>query len=475
MRHPYLACLMLSVFLLAGVAQAQENERQRPLSMSQLLDQVRAAAGEDRSAQEARINRFVQERDQQAGRLETLRTAVAEARSKSESLEQQFEENEQNLVKLRASRDEALGDMQELFGVLANSAGQIRATLKDSPTHLQFPERDDFLQGFIQSLEVDGGLPDAGDIRRFWYELHRELMASGNAQIFEASVTSLSGDTVTRPVTRLGTFNVVGGGKYLQYLPATGNLAELAKQPGRQYQVPEDLFDGAQPVRVALDPTRGQLLDMLLQVPDLSERIRQGGVVGYVILALGAVGLLLALERLLVLGVLGGRVNRQARNPEVPGKNPLGRILAAARNGQTSDAEALEVAMGEALLKERPAIHRGLALMKIIATVAPLLGLLGTVVGMILTFQSITLFGNGDPKMMAGGISQALVTTVLGLATAIPVLFMHTLVNARARSIWQVLEEQAAGVIAESFRGSSQTRVKSSRAPASPEPELAGS
>src|SRR5690554_435965 len=153
MRHPYLACLMLSVFLLAGVAQAQENERQRPLSMSQLLDQVRAAAGEDRSAQEARINRFVQERDQQAGRLEALRTAVAEARSKSESLEQQFEENEQNLVKLRASRDEALGDMQELFGVLANSAGQIRATLKDSPTHLQFPERDDFLQGFIQRSE----------------------------------------------------------------------------------------------------------------------------------------------------------------------------------------------------------------------------------------------------------------------------------------------------------------------------------
>lgn len=365
--------------------------------------------------------------------------------------------------------------MQELFGVLANSAGQIRATLKDSPTHLQFPERDDFLQGFIQSLEVDGGLPDAGDIRRFWYELHRELMASGNAQIFEASVTSLSGDTVTRPVTRLGTFNVVSGGKYLQYLPATGNLAELAKQPGRQYQVPEDLFDGGQPVRVALDPTRGQLLEMLLQVPDLSERIRQGGVVGYVILALGAVGLLLALERLWVLGVLGSRVNRQARNPGVPGKNPLSRILAAARNGQTSDAEALEVAMGEALLKERPAIHRGLALMKIIATVAPLLGLLGTVVGMILTFQSITLFGNGDPKMMAGGISQALVTTVLGLATAIPVLFMHTLVNARARSIWQVLEEQAAGVIAESFRGSSQTRVKSSSAPASPEPELAAS
>lgn len=473
MNNPCLACLMLGISLFVGVAQAQDAER--PLSMDQLLEQVRSAASEDRSAQEARIDRFVQQRDKQSERLDALRQEVAEARSKSEALEQQFEENEKNLVTLRQSRDEALGDLQELFGVLSNSAGQIRATLKDSPTHLQFPERDRFLQEFILSLENDAGLPDATDIRQFWYELHRELVASGEAHTFEARVTSLSGDPVSRTVSRLGTFNVVSEGEYLQYLPATGTLTELAKQPGRQYQVPDSLLEASEPVSVSLDPTRGQLLDMLLQVPDLSERIRQGGVVGYVILALGAAGLLLALERLLVLGLMGNRVNRQARKPESPGKNPLGRILAAARSWQGADAESLEVVMGEALLKERPAIHRGLALMKIIATVAPLLGLLGTVVGMILTFQSITLFGNGDPKMMAGGISQALVTTVLGLATAIPVLFMHTLVSARARTIWQVLEEQAAGVIAESFRSASQGWVKPSVSSSQREPELSAS
>jgi len=474
MRAANLICLMLGILLFAVAAHAQQDDVRRPLSMDQLLDQVRAAAREDRAAEEGRIDRFMQQKDKQAERLAALRQELAEARSETESLEQQFEENERNLARLRQSRDKALGDMQELFGVLANSAGQIRATLKDSPTHLQFPQRDDFLKGFIRSLETDDELPNASDIGQFWYELHRELIASGMAQTFEARVTSLSGDSASRRVTRLGTFNVVSEGEYLHYLSASGTLAELARQPGRQYQVPGNLSEVPQPVSVSLDPTRGQLLDMLLLLPDLSERIHQGGVVGYVILVLGAAGFLLALERLLMLGALGSRVNRQARNPESPGKNPLGRILSAARKVQGVDAESLEVAMGEALLKERPAIHRGLALLKIIATVAPLLGLLGTVVGMILTFQSITLFGNGDPKMMAGGISQALVTTVLGLATAIPVLFMHTLVSARARSIWQVLEEQAAGIIAESFRETGSGGARSPASSARLGPELVG-
>ncbi|MFL1465828.1 MotA/TolQ/ExbB proton channel family protein [Marinobacter sp. HN1S83] len=471
MKSSFLTCILVGISFLACNTQAQE----RPLSLDQLLQQVRAAATEDRSEQQARIERFVQQRDEQAARLAALKQKVADAREQSKHLEQRFEDNQESLTELRQTRDEALGDLQELFGVLANSAGQIRATLKDSPTHLQFPERDAFLAGFISSLETNSGLPDVKDIRRFWLELHQELAASGQARSFDAEVTSLSGATEAKQVTRFGTFNVVSEGQYLQYLPASTTLTELAQQPGRQYQVPENPEDASQPVTVSLDPTRGQLLDMLLQVPDLSERIRQGGVVGYVILALGAIGLLLALERLVILGLMSGRVNRQARNPGTPGSNPLGRILNAAREMRRTDPESLEVAMGEALLRERPAIHRGLALMKIIATVAPLLGLLGTVVGMILTFQSITLFGNGDPKMMAGGISQALVTTVLGLATAIPVLLMHTLVSARARSIWQVLEEQAAGIIAENFRAADKApRIDREPVPAT-QPELATS
>jgi len=89
-----------------------------------------------------------------------------------------------------------------------------------------------------------------------------------------------------------------------------------------------------------------------------------------------------------------------------------------------------------------------LMFLKIIAVVAPLLGLLGTVTGMIITFQAITLFGTGDPKLMAGGISTALVTTVQGLCVAIPTVLLHTLVASRARRLNQILEEQAAGMVA---------------------------
>ncbi|MEC8351463.1 MAG: MotA/TolQ/ExbB proton channel family protein, partial [Pseudomonadota bacterium] len=99
--------------------------------------------------------------------------------------------------------------------------------------------------------------------------------------------------------------------------------------------------------------------------------------------------------------------------------------------------------------REMPKITRNLTLIKIISVVAPLLGLLGTVTGMINTFQAITLFGTGDPKLMAGGISQALVTTVLGLVVAIPTVFLYTLLNTRSKNMLLILQEQSAGIIAE--------------------------
>ena len=114
----------------------------------------------------------------------------------------------------------------------------------------------------------------------------------------------------------------------------------------------------------------------------------------------------------------------------------------------SANAETLELKLNEAVLKETPALENSLTLLKIIAAVAPLLGLLGTVTGMILTFQAITIFGAGDPKAMAGGISSALVTTVLGLCVAIPTLLLHTVVNGRSKKIMHILEEQSAGMIA---------------------------
>jgi biopolymer transport protein ExbB len=128
--------------------------------------------------------------------------------------------------------------------------------------------------------------------------------------------------------------------------------------------------------------------------------------------------------------------------------NPLGRVLLAVKDVPLEEEELLQLALDEAVLLELPALERGNGVIKLLAATSPLLGLLGTVTGMILTFQAISLFGTGDPKLMAGGISQALVTTVLGLVVAIPLLFSHSVIAYVSRALIQRLDEQCAGVLA---------------------------
>jgi biopolymer transport protein ExbB len=201
-------------------------------------------------------------------------------------------------------------------------------------------------------------------------------------------------------------------------------------------------------VRFGLDPTLGGVLNSLVARPNLQERVQQGGLVGYLIIALGIIGLLIALERMVVLGIASRKVTAQLNSDTPSQDNALGRVLSVHDANRASDTETLELKLSEAIFKETPALNRALLFLKIISVVAPLMGLLGTVTGMINTFQAITLYGTGDPKLMAGGISQALVTTVLGLTVAIPMVLLHTLVSGRSRRIIQVLQEQSAGIMA---------------------------
>jgi Biopolymer transport proteins len=199
---------------------------------------------------------------------------------------------------------------------------------------------------------------------------------------------------------------------------------------------------------VAIDPTRGALLGMLVLAPDVGERVRQGGIIGYIIIALGIVGLILAAVRIVYLQRVKQKVNSQLTDISNPkDDNPLGRVLVVPTQLKEYDMETLESLLDEAILRETPKLESGQSLLKLFAAVAPLLGLLGTVTGMIATFQSISLFGTGDPKLMASGISQALVTTMLGLVAAIPLLFMHALVANRSKTLVQILDEQSAGLV----------------------------
>ena len=421
------------------------------VSVDELLRQVQQGQVRDAEANAARLQEFRANKARQEQMVRDMEAEQAREEQRSAQLEATFEENDLAIIELEAALAEALGDLKELFGVLQQAAGDARGNFETSLTQAQYPGRDQWLTEFAQKMGSTTRMPTLEEIERLWFELQREMTETGKVLTFSTNVVNSVGEESTRDVTRIGVFNAVSDGKYLEYVPETGRLVELQRQPAARYLgLAEDVENATSGLTAfSVDPTRGQLLALLVQSPDLMERIAQGKEVGYVIIALGIVGVAIAIWRLLALTGTAAAVKKQTRNLNQAGNNPLGRVLKVALDNPDIDVEGLELRLGEAILKETPKFNSMLPLLKIIAVVAPLLGLLGTVTGMIVTFQAITLYGAGDPKMMAGGISTALVTTVLGLCVAIPTVFLHTLVSSRARRLSQILQEEAAGMLSE--------------------------
>ena len=379
------------------------------------------------------------------------RAEQARQEQRSQSLEDTFEANDIQIIDLERALQERLGDLKELFGVLQQAAGDARGNFDSSLTQIQFPDRTEWLTGFAQKMGQTNRMPSMEEIERVWFELQREMTESGRILNIPTTVINANGEEEQTTVTRVGLFNAVAGDRYLEYIPETGRLIELQRQPKSRYtNRAGDLSSSTDGMHAfGVDPTRGQLLGLLVQSPSLAERIDQGDTVGYVIISIGILGLLLAVWRLLTLTTATAKCNAQAKNLEKPGNNALGRVIQVAHDNPGVDVEGLELKLGEAILKETPKFNAWLSTLKIISVVAPLLGLLGTVTGMIVTFQAITLYGAGDPKLMAGGISTALVTTVLGLVVAIPMVFLHTMVQSRAKRLTQILQEESAGMLSE--------------------------
>jgi biopolymer transport protein ExbB len=435
---------MLAMTLVAPVAVAQQA-----MTMDQLLRAVEQGRVQDNKENKEREAKF---RSARADQQRLLQEAAAEKKAqenRSKALEKLAEDNKTELVNLQAELDEAQGSLKELFGVMQQVAGDARTRFETSITGIQFPGRTEFLEGLAKKIGSGSQLPSLEEIDTLWFELQREMTESGKVVKFNTTVLTVDGNPELMDVARVGLFNVVADGKYLEY--SNGALSELPRQPeqGRFVNSTSDLLgatDGM--VRFGLDPTLGGVLSTLVARPNLVERIQQGGLVGYLIIALGIIGLLISLERMAVLGIASRKVTAQLASDTPDTGNALGRVLAVADSNKSADTETLELKLSEAIFKETPALNRALLFIKIISVVAPLMGLLGTVTGMIQTFQAITLYGTGDPKLMAGGISQALVTTVLGLTVAIPMVLLHTLVSGRSKRIVQVLQEQSGGIIA---------------------------
>ena len=427
---------------------------QQAKSLDELLGFVKQGQTTESRENRQREQRFANDKAGQAAELKRAQDERARQEALSTELENAFEENELMIAAKEELLTEKLGTLKELFGHLTSAAGDLITNFENySLASAQYPGREVFLQELVERMNNSTGLPSIEEIERVWYELLREIRETGAVTTFSADVSSPGGESTERQVLRVGSFNIVDmDGNYLSF--QNGKLSELARQPSGPYTGwAADLASasgGLNPFGVdPTGPTGGSYLAAIIGTPTLAERWHQGGYVGYAITALGIFAFLLAIYRFSVLTTVGGRVSAQLRSDKANTNNPLGRVLKIHEDNPNMDTETLELKLSEGVLKETPELESGLTLLKIIAAIAPLMGLLGTVTGMILTFQAITIFGAGDPKAMAGGISSALITTVLGLLVAIPTVLMFTIVNGRAQRIIHILDEQTTGMIAE--------------------------
>jgi biopolymer transport protein ExbB len=441
---------LILVLMLLVVVPAFAQDQNPAGNLDELLKMVKDGRTTDQNLHKEREAEFRAARDNQKELLANARRQLRDAEKQSERLEAKYNANDLHIIDVTEQLNRRMGSMKELFGVLQQVTGDTKSLLDNSLTSAQFPDRGEFLMGLNSKLASDSALPTIEEIEKLWFLLQQEMTESGKVVKFSTKVIAADGKENTEDVVRVGGFNIISNAGYLQYTPETGNLSELSRQPQGRFTKTATALMEAQggSVVFGVDPTRGQILATYLDRPSLKERVAQGGLVGYVIIGLGIIGLLLSLERLINLSIVSSKVNAQLKSNTPNENNPLGRVLKVAQEQDDKDLETLELKLGEAIFREIPKLTRSLLFIKIISVVAPLLGLLGTVTGMIVTFQAITLFGTGDPKLMAGGISQALVTTVLGLTVAIPVVLLHTLVSGRSKGVLHVLQEQSAGIVA---------------------------
>jgi len=448
--------ISVSACLLASLANAQES-----LSTSDLLQAVE----DDRIIQseeaQERLQNFQQNANQQEAMLEQARNRVTEQEELQVQLSDQFEAHEITIAEKREILRDRRGDLNELFGTLQGVAGDFMSTFTGSIVSAQYPGRTEYLEGFIERAGSTTEQLAIDEIERFWFFMQQEMTETGKVSRYSGSVALPSGEAVNRQITRIGAFNAVSEGEYLAYNSNLGQLQVLPRQPagsminrGVYQSAAQDLEDASSGyVRVGIDPTGGiggQVFANLVNFPTVDEQVRNNsGPIGFTIIGVGIIGVLVALIRSLMLTLVNMKVKRQLKSESPMKNNPLGRVLAVAESNPTADTETLELKLGEAILQETPSLERFLTFIKIIATVAPLMGLLGTVTGMIQVFQQITVYGAGDPTIMAGGISVALMTTVLGITVAIPTVLMHTWVKSKSDNIIHILEEQATGMIAD--------------------------
>ena len=462
MRKLKLFILILSLGLISSTSFSEDGEEEaavQPSNPQELLEIVKQGQFADTQQQREREAQFRNEKNRQAKLLSDAKDERARLEREAARLEQKFEANEALLVVAEEQLRERLGSLNEIFGHLAGNATEARNIMEQSITAAQFgKEREEFMTALGSKMNEGIKLASIEELETLWYELQREINASGEVVKFNTEVITTDGNVENRDVVRVGNFNVVSDGQYLSYSPSRGMYSELPSQPAGRYtsSTSDILSENAFPVQFAADPTGpqgGSLLQSLISMPSTAERMTLGGPVGFIIMTIGLLATALFIWRFRELWSMRSAVQAQAASDSLSDDNALGRILKIAEEDKNADTETLELKMAEQILKERPTIEGLNWVLKIVSVVAPLMGLFGTIIGMIETFTMITLFGTGDPKTMASGISVALVTTWLGLMVAIPTTFMYATVNNFAKGILGTIEESSTGMVAKRSEG----------------------
>ena len=426
---------------------------------------AKATAEEEAAKQEASRSRekiagdrtlLEQEVRRLEGETATLEKSVAGLEAENQALEQRETELSRKLT-------ETDGMIRELVGVIRSHAKDLQTLIVGS---LQTGLGGDDIS-LLEAIAAQTQFPGMSEIAGMNETLRRRLHDGGVVRLTKGSIVDRAGKTTEADILVLGNFTAayrlgeeVG---FLNYSPNTGKLFALSRLPeGGDVKQLRGYMDGKEEA-VVIDVSRGAALSQLVHTPNLRQQIESGGPLVWPIIAILVIAVLLTLERLFFLfsrrchaDSLTSRIAAKAAINDWQGckeecnhliGKPLSRVLAAGLECCHLGREMMENALQEAILKEIPPLERFLSTLGVLAAIAPLLGLLGTVTGMIDTFFVITQHGTGDPRLMSDGISVALVTTMLGLSVAIPIMLVHTLLSRTVDNRIAMMEEKAVALI----------------------------
>ena len=452
-NHVALAAIAVIVAGLAGYSRPVSAQLQ---NMDQYTKQLREKEVKTAQQREAAFNAELRKQEQ-AVRDALARRNTAEARGNA--LNKAFDDNVARLEEMTTLLRQHEGNLGELFGVTRQIAGDAANVLQQSMLTVQFPPAEGEEDRFEFLVRIAGAkaLPSIVELERMWFELQREMIETGKVVRFEAPVlVPGQEESQSMEVVRVGPFIASSNGSYLGYIPSAKSLSLLERQVSgdlrsvaRDLQAPSD--DGSAYRKAVVDPARGVLLTRYVERPNVIERIKNGEVVNFVIIFVGILGVIVAAIQYVYLFVTKSAVRSQVNNLAAPRPgNPLGRVILAFRGDgkPIENTELAELRVSEAVLREIPKLERFQSFLRLAVAAGPLLGLIGTVVGMIITFHAITASGSSDPRLMAHGIGTAMMATVLGLGIAIPLLFINAGLAALSTSVTQMLDEQSQSLLA---------------------------